>query len=135
MNACSENINSSSDAMRDGVLKAVSGEEGGQPDPELIELYASTSSSSYLAEAFHKLKSEPRVDKRWTKEACSTAHQASKAACHALIDNLSANISWKYGGPRSICPGDCCVSCEVWGVKLQGNTVNQCLSNREFGCA
>ncbi|KAG5953833.1 hypothetical protein E4U53_001906 [Claviceps sorghi] len=100
---------------------------------------------------------------RWTREVCSRAHQAAKSACRALIDNIQVNATIKTGGPRSICRGGCCiswsanatfetrnlsnaanycvsacttanVSCEVYGVSLQGTLVNQCLSNRATGC-
>ncbi|KAF2113504.1 hypothetical protein BDV96DRAFT_496068, partial [Lophiotrema nucula] len=90
--------------------------------------------------------------------ACSKAHKAVTSACKSLISNIS-----KSGGPRSICKLGCCiswsanatfqvrdlwsaadycvsycvdskVSCEVWGVQLQGTAVDQCLSNRADGC-
>lgn len=99
----------------------------------------------------------------WTKEACSNAHQALKSGCRKLISNIKFNATWVSGGPRSICQSGCCiswstnatfqiqnltnaadycvqacgsvnVSCEVFGVSLQGTIVNECLSNRADGC-
>jgi hypothetical protein len=99
----------------------------------------------------------------WTKTACDKAHQAVTSACRTLISSIQFNATWKSGGPRSICKSGCCiswsanatfqiqnltnaanycvstcanskVSCEVWGVNLQGTVVDQCLSNRADGC-
>ncbi|MCJ1262350.1 hypothetical protein MMC22_002220 [Lobaria immixta] len=107
--------------------------------------------------------SNSSLEKRWTKEKCSNAHKAAKSACRALISKLSGNVTLKTGGPRSICYQGCCVSwsanatfqyqnltnaanycvnacgsatvsCEVYGVSLQGTLVDQCLSNRADGC-
>ena len=103
------------------------------------------------------------ANQKWTKAACDNAHQALTSACKALIQNVSINATWKSGGPRSICQLGCCISwsanttfqiqnltnaanycvslcgnskisCEVWGVSLQGTLVDQCLSNRANGC-
>ncbi|KAG5930609.1 hypothetical protein E4U42_005271 [Claviceps africana] len=100
---------------------------------------------------------------QWTKETCKASHQALREACSILINNVRGNASIKRGAPRSICKAGCCiswnidavfevrnlasaadecmslcpgnsVSCEIYGVDLQGATVNQCLSNRAFGC-
>ncbi|KAG6207248.1 hypothetical protein E4U35_001141 [Claviceps purpurea] len=100
---------------------------------------------------------------RWTRKTCSSAHQAVKSACRSLVESIHFNASVKTGGPRSICQGGCCiswsanatfqiqnlynaanycvstcgtatVSCEVYGVSLQGTIVDQCLSNRATGC-
>lgn len=104
MNAYVDFVQVSSDEMKRGLLSSVMKEEGSQPDHELIELYANTSSSPYLTEAFNKLKSETGVEeKRWLKEACDSAHKASKATCRSLLSGLSGSASWKSGGPRSIC--------------------------------
>lgn len=165
MNAYVDFVKVSSDEMHRGLLSSVMKEEGGQPNHELIELYANTSSSPYLTEAFNKLKSETGVDeKRWFKEVCDSAHKASKAACRSLLSGLSGSASWKSGGPRSICKKGCCVSwsanatfqlenltsaanycmsacasasisCKVDGVSLQGTIVNECLSNRATHCS
>lgn len=99
----------------------------------------------------------------WDRVKCDNAHQALKSACRSLISNISFNASWKSGGPRSICKYGCCVSwsanatfqiqnltnaanycvntcsttklsCEVYGVNLQGTIVDQCISNRADGC-
>lgn len=103
------------------------------------------------------------LDARWTRETCSRAHEAVKSACRSLAENIHFNASVKSGGPRSICRSGCCiswsanatfqlqnlypaanycinacgsasVSCEVYGVSLQGTIVDQCLSNRATGC-
>lgn len=100
---------------------------------------------------------------RWTKVLCDRAHQAAKSACRALINAIHFDGTVKSGGPRSICYRGCCVSwsanatfqvenlynaanycvnacgtanvsCEVYGVSLQGTIVDQCLSNRATGC-
>jgi len=105
----------------------------------------------------------PTQKPSWTKTVCDGAHQAFTSACRGLISSISLNASWKSGGPRSICKDGCCiswsanatfqlqnltnaanyciqacasskVSCEVYGVKLQGTVVDQCLSNRADGC-
>ncbi|KAG6038228.1 hypothetical protein E4U41_004421 [Claviceps citrina] len=105
----------------------------------------------------------PSVEPRWYREACDSAHQAAKSACRTLIENIHFNATVKSGGPRSICYSGCCiswsanatfelqnlynaanycvnacgtatVSCEVYGVSLQGTIVDQCLSNRATGC-
>lgn len=103
------------------------------------------------------------ITPRWTKERCNNAHKALKSACRTLAENIHFNASVKTGGPRSICRSGCCiswsanatfklenlypaanycinacssatVSCEVYGVSLQGTIVDQCLSNRATGC-
>ncbi|KAG5961992.1 hypothetical protein E4U58_004024 [Claviceps cyperi] len=100
---------------------------------------------------------------RWTRKTCSSAHQAVKSACYILVESIHFNASVKTGGPRSICQSGCCISwsanasfpiqnlykaanycvstcgtatlsCEVYGVSLQGTIVNQCLSNRATRC-
>lgn len=164
MNGHSEYFNASSAEMQESLLIAVTDQTSGEIDSTLIKLYASTSSSGYLVQAFENLKSAPSSpEKRWVKEACSSAHKATKAACRSLLENVRGNATWKSGGPRSICKSGCCiswsanatfqvqnltnaanyclnacgtsmVSCEVWGVKLQGTLVDQCLSNRANGC-
>lgn len=164
MNGHSEYFNASSLEMQQALLYAVTDQTSGEVDSALIKLYASTSSSQFLIEAFENLKSETSSQsKRWVKEACSSAHKATKAACRTLLENVKGNVTWKSGGPRSICKSGCCiswsanatfqvqnltnaanyclnacgtssVSCEVWGVKLQGTLVDQCLSNRADGC-
>jgi len=99
----------------------------------------------------------------WIRAACDNAHKAATSACRSLINSISVNATWKSGGPRSICQFGCCVSwssnatfqirnlteaanycvsicgnggvsCEVWGVNLQGTVVDQCISNRADGC-
>jgi hypothetical protein len=150
--------------MQESLLDAVTNQDSGKVDTALIELYASTSSSKFLAKAFESLKSETSVQsKRWIKEVCSSAHTASKNACRHLLQNVKGNATWKSGSPRSICKYGCCiswsanatfqienltnaanycvnacgsstVSCEVYGVKLQGTLVDQCLSNRATNC-
>lgn len=173
MNGHGEHVKVSSDEMQHGLLKAVTPPNSKIPDQGLIKLYAGTSSSSYISQAFLGLhgqtlatatatsKSSP--EKRWTKETCSNAHKAAKSACRTLISKLSGNVTVKTGGPRSICYQGCCVSwsanatfqyqnltnaanycvnacssatvsCEVYGVSLQGTIVDQCLSNRADGC-
>lgn len=103
------------------------------------------------------------LDKRWTKEKCLKAHKAVKNACWDLLSRVKIDASTKTGGPRNIeyqgcfiswsanatfqirnltnaanlclqvCAGSY-ISCEVWGVSLNGTIVNQCLSNRAGGC-
>ncbi|KAG5986617.1 hypothetical protein E4U54_005343 [Claviceps lovelessii] len=100
---------------------------------------------------------------RWARESCGSNHLATKSSCRALIELIQFNATWTSGGPRNICRNGCCiswsanatfmvenlynaanycvracgsakVSCEVFGVELQGTIVNQCLSNRANGC-
>lgn len=183
MNGHADNVKVSSDEMQQGLLMAVTPPNLNTPDQTLIKLYAGTSSSSYISQAFLGLQGQmlatatsttsdaststttatfnSSLEKRWTKERCSTAYKAAKSACQALISELDATV--KTGGPRSICYQNCCiswsanatfqlrnltnaanycvnacssatVSCEVYGVNLQGTIVNQCLSNRANGC-
>lgn len=185
MNGYADNVKVSSDEMQQGLLMAVTPPNSNTPDQDLIKLYAGTSSSSYISQAFLGLQSQMLVtatstsaepstptatdtsssypEKRWTKETCSKAHQAAKSACRALISRLRGNVALKTGGPRSVCYQGCCiswsanatfqyqnltnaanycvnacgsatVSCEVYGVSLQGTIVDQCLSNRADGC-
>lgn len=120
--------------------------------PYLVEAFTSLYTSAI----------EP-LTRRWWKQVCSGAHQAAKSACRNLADQIRFNASIKTGGPRSICRGGCCiswsanatfrlqdlypaanycisacgsagVSCEVFGVELQGTYLEQCLSNRADGC-
>lgn len=179
MNGHGDNIKVSSEEMQQGLLKAVTPPDSNTPDPDLIKLYASTSTSSLIGQAFLDLQgktlatgpsnfnsnsdSDSSLEKRWTKEKCSNAHRATKKACRALLSKLAGNVTVKSGGPRSICYQGCCVSwsanatfeyrnltnaanfcvnacgaatvsCEVYGVSLQGTIVDQCLSNRAKGC-
>lgn len=175
MNGHGDNIKVSNEKMQQSLLKAVTPPDSNTPDSGLIKLYASTSTSSLIGQAFLDLQgktlapgpsdsnSKSSPEKRWTRETCSNAHQAAKSACRALISKLSGNFIVKSGGPRSICYQGCCVSwsanatfqyqnltnaanycvnacgsatvsCEVYGVSLQGTIVDQCLSNRADGC-
>ncbi|MCJ1425833.1 hypothetical protein MMC29_003733 [Sticta canariensis] len=118
MNGHADHIKVSSDELQQGLLKAVTPPNSNTPDRVLIKLYAGTSSSSYISQAFLNLQgqtlatatSSSSPEKRWTKETCSNAHKAAKSACRALISKLSGNITLKIGGPRSICYKACCVS-------------------------
>lgn len=103
------------------------------------------------------------LTKRWLREVCDGAHKAAVSACRNLAENIRFNATVKVGGPRNICKGGCCiswsanatfrlqnlypaanycvnacgsagVSCEVFGVELQGTYLDQCLSNRAGGC-
>lgn len=171
MNGHADHVKVSSEELQQGLLKAVTPPNSNTPDEVLIKLYAGTSSSSYISQAFLGLQGQTLAtphpssspEKRWTRETCSSAHKAAKSACRALISKLSGNITVKTGGPRSICYQGCCVSwsanatfqyqnltnaanycvnacgaatvsCEVYGVSLQGTIVDQCLSNRADGC-
>ncbi|KAK2606226.1 hypothetical protein QQS21_003397 [Conoideocrella luteorostrata] len=165
MNGHAGYIKASSSEMRDGLLEAVTKADKSGVDSSLIDLYAKTSSSPDLAAAFEALHTTPvtSLEKRWTKETCSRAHQAAKNACRSLASSIRFNATIKRGGPRSICKYGCCiswsanatfqlenlypaanycisacgsgsVSCEVYGVSLQGTIVDQCLSNRATGC-
>ncbi|KAJ5186302.1 hypothetical protein N7449_011066 [Penicillium cf. viridicatum] len=164
MNGHSEYLNVSTVEMQESLLDAITDQDSGKIDPQLAELYASTSSSKFLVEAFHGLKSKTSTpSKRWLRETCSSAHLAVKNSCRSLLENVRGNATWKTGSPRSICKYGCCiswsanatfqvenltnaanycinacgtsnVSCEVYGVKLQGTLVDQCLSNRATGC-
>lgn len=164
MNGHVDHLNVSSVEMQESLLEAVTNRTSGKTDSPLVELYANTSSSTFLAEAFKNLKSDANPQrKRWTKEACSTAHRAVTRACRSLLGNINDNATWKSGGPRNICQYGCCiswsanatfqlqnlssagnycvnacasstVSCEIYGVTLQGTVVDQCLSNRANGC-
>ncbi|KAI9741575.1 MAG: hypothetical protein M1818_004381 [Claussenomyces sp. TS43310] len=162
MNGFADYAKVSSEQMQEGLLKAVTGKNETEPDIALVELYASTSSSEYLSEAFDNLKTKS-LTKRWTSEFCSNAHKAATSACKSLIQSISGSVTMKSGGPRSICAKGCCiswsanatfqyqnltnaanycisgcatskVSCEVKGVSLQGTILDQCLSNRATGC-
>lgn len=171
MNSYADHIKVSSEELQEGLLVAVTPPGSKTPDQVLIKLYAATSSSTYISEAFLGLEGKTlevaapsgSVEKRWTRETCSSAHKALKSACRNLISQLSGNITVKTGGPRSVCYQGCCVSwsanatfqyrnltnaanfcvnacgaatvsCEVYGVSLQGTIVDQCLSNRPKGC-
>ena len=163
MNAFADYAHVASEEMQAGLLAAVTLANSTTPDAQLVELYANTSSSPFLREAFQGLPKTSNAKGRWVSEACSSAHKAAKSACYALINNVSGNATWKSGGPRSICRSGCCiswsanatfqienltnaanycvqacsgvtVSCEVRGVSLQGTLVDQCLSNRADGC-
>lgn len=174
MNGHGDHIKVSSEEMHQGLLKAVTSPNSNTPDPGLIKLYASTSTSELIGQAFLNLQgkslntefSNPdsnSLEKRWTRERCSSAHKAFKNSCLHLIANLRGNMKVKTGRPRSICYQGCCVSwsanatfeyrnltnaanfcvnacgaatvsCEVYGVSLQGTIVDQCLSNRATGC-
>ncbi|KAJ5490257.1 hypothetical protein LT330_007546 [Penicillium expansum] len=164
MNGHGEYLNASSVEMQESLLDAITDQDSGKVDSTLAELYASTSSSKFLAEAFQGLKSKTSPQsKRWVREVCSSAHLAVKNSCRSLLENVRGNATWKSGSPRSICKYGCCiswsanatfqienltnaanycinacgtsnVSCEVYGVKLQGTLVDQCLSNRATGC-
>ncbi|KAF7555894.1 hypothetical protein G7Z17_g1821 [Cylindrodendrum hubeiense] len=101
--------------------------------------------------------------KRWNRAYCDNAHKAVASVCRTLVDSIHFNVSVKSGGPRNICRGGCCISwsanatfklenlynasdyclsychtanisCEVYGVELQGTVLDQCLSNRANGC-
>lgn len=166
MNAFADYVKVSSEQMTFGLLQAVVGNSS-TPDLDLIDLYINTSSSPYLATAYGDIKKNTTttsaLEKRWIKEACSSAHQAARSGCQALIQSISGSVTVKAGGPRNICAYGCCiswssnatfqfqnltnaanycmnlclstnVSCEVWGVSLQGTIVDQCLSNRADGC-
>ncbi|KAG9531618.1 hypothetical protein KCU99_g2356, partial [Aureobasidium melanogenum] len=163
MNAFADYAHVASEQMQAGLLAAVTGKNSTVADPHLVELYANTSSSAFLREAYQNLPKTSAIEKRWAREACDSAHQAVKSACRTLINSISVDATWKSGGPRSICRSGCCiswsanatfqiqnltnaanycvqtcggakVSCEVWGVSLQGYSVDQCLSNRADGC-
>jgi len=163
MNAFEEYAKVTSEQMQYGLLVAVTGKNNTKPDISLIDLYASTSSSVYLSDAFNSLKTESKSSKRWTSEFCSSAHRAASSACQSLIQSITGSVTVKTGGPRSICRSGCCiswsanatfqyqnltnaanycmslcatanVSCEVRGVSLQGTILDQCLSNRANGC-
>ena len=171
MNGHADHVKVSSDELKQGLLKAVTPPNSNTPDQVLIKLYAGTSSSSYISQAFLGLQGPTLAPptppsgraKRWTTENSSSPHKAAKSACRNLISKLSGNITVKTGGPRSICYQGCCVSwsanatfqyqnltnaanycvnacgaatvsCEVYGVSLQGTIVDQCLSNRADGC-
>ncbi|KAI5303185.1 hypothetical protein KEM56_007821 [Ascosphaera pollenicola] len=165
MNGYHEYLNTSSANMQEALLDAITDEASGEVDQSLADLYASTSSSKELADAFKTLKAAngDQLRKRWYKETCSKAHKAATNACRHLLNNVSVNATWKAGGPRNICKYGCCiswsanatfqvknltnaaqycinlcgggnVSCEIFGVNLQGTVVNQCLSNRANGC-
>lgn len=104
------------------------------------------------------------LEKRWYKEVCGYAHEGAKSACRSLIAAVSIDATLKTGGPRNVCYQGCCiswsanatfeirnltnaadycvnacgsvnVSCEVFGVELNGTIVDQCLSNRANGCS
>ncbi|KAI9707757.1 MAG: hypothetical protein M1836_000719 [Candelina mexicana] len=132
MNGHADHVKVSSDEMQQGLLMAVTPPNSNTPDQGLIKLYAGTSSSSYISQAFLGLQgqtfntatntttdvstptagtlSNSSLEKRWTKETCSKAHQAAKSACRALISKLSGNVTLKTGGPRAVCYAGCCVS-------------------------
>ncbi|KGO75235.1 hypothetical protein PITC_010880 [Penicillium italicum] len=164
MNGHGEYLNVSSVEMQESLLDAITDQDSGKVDSTLAELYASTSSSKFLVEAFQGLKSKTSPqNKRWLREVCSSPHLAVKNSCRSLLENVRGNATWKSGSPLSICKYGCCiswsanatfqvenltnaanycinacgtssVSCEVYGVKLQGTLVDQCLSNRATGC-
>lgn len=164
MNGHGEYLNVSTAEMQESLLDAITDQDSGKVDSQLAELYASTSSSKFLVEAFHSVKSKTNPQsKRWLREVCSSAHLAAKNSCRSLLENVRGNATWKSGSPRSICRKGCCiswsanatfqvqnltnaanycinacgtssVSCEVYGVKLQGTLVDQCLSNRATNC-
>ncbi|EKV12721.1 hypothetical protein Pdw03_1561 [Penicillium digitatum] len=164
MNGYSDYLNVSTVEMQESLLDAITDQDSGKVDVDLAELYASTSSSKFLVEAFQGLKSKTNPQhKRWLRETCSSANLAVKNSCRSLLENVRGNITWKTGSPRSICKYGCCiswsanatfqienltnaanycinacgtsyVSCEVYGVELQGTLVDQCLSNRATGC-
>lgn len=126
-------------------------------------LATATSITTDASTATSTATSNSSLEKRWTRETCSNAHKAVKSACRSLISQISGSVTIKSGGPRSICYRGCCiswsanatfqyqnlteaanycvnacgtstVSCEVYGVSLQGRIVDQCLSNRADGC-
>lgn len=103
------------------------------------------------------------LTKRWWKEVCDGSHKATVQTCRSLIENIRFNATVKTNGPRNVCQRGCCiswsanatfqlqdlypaanycvnacgsvsVSCEVFGVELQGTILDQCLSNRASGC-
>ncbi|KAF4239480.1 hypothetical protein CNMCM8980_001668 [Aspergillus fumigatiaffinis] len=136
MNAHPEFASIASPQMQAGLLDAVRDRNSNSgPDDRLIELYASTSSSSSLAEAFRALPdqyakrqvtvgpstvpaTEPSASAVAKREAnidrnrivCSAIHVAVASACIALLGRIRIDASWKSGGPRNICYSGCCIS-------------------------
>lgn len=114
VNAYIDNIKVASDEMKEGLLSAVTGQNGTQADPNLVDLYARTSSSKFVADAFDSLKGGKKersgISRRDGSPVCDSKHQALKSACKSLISSLSGNITWKSGGPRSACKYGCCIS-------------------------
>ncbi|KAI3198422.1 hypothetical protein CBS147311_6448 [Penicillium roqueforti] len=137
MNGHVDHLNVSSVEMQESLLEAVTNRTSGKIDSPLVELYANTSSSTFLAEAFKNLKSDANPQrKRWTKEACSTAHRAVTSACRSLLGNINGNATWKSGGPRNICQYGCCISWsanatfQLQNLSSAGNyCVNACASS------
>ncbi|KAF5536663.1 hypothetical protein FMEXI_10263 [Fusarium mexicanum] len=114
-------------------------------------------------EALHTTAAPSRTHKRWSNITCDSAHRAVASVCRSLVDSIHFNVSVKTNGPRNVCRGGCCISwsanatfqienlypaanyclsfchttnisCEIYGVNLQGTIVDQCLSNRADGC-
>jgi hypothetical protein len=139
MNAHPEFASVASPQMQAGLLDAVRDRTSNAgPDDRLIELYASTSSSPSLVEAFRALpdqyaksqvkvglstvpatepsatavaKREANIDRN--RVVCSAAHVAVASACIALLGRIRLDTSWKSGGPRDVCYNGCCIS---WSV-------------------
>jgi hypothetical protein len=139
MNAHPEFASVASPQMQAGLLDAVRDRASNAgPDDRLIELYASTSSSPSLVEAFRALpdqyaksqvkvglstvpatepsatavaKREAHIDRN--RVVRSAAHVAVASACIALLGRIRLDTSWKSGGPRDICYNGCCIS---WSV-------------------
>lgn len=162
MNAYSRHLVVSSDQMRHGLLQAVMGDDEVHPNINLIDLYASTSTSIQLANAFNALKTVT-VEVKRGNPTCDGKHAANKGECEHLADEVQFMASIRRGGGRNKCNGSCCiswsvnatfrmselydgahrcleacgeysVSCRILGVDLGGTLVNQCLSNRANGC-
>lgn len=133
MNAFAEYVRASSEEMQEGLLVAVTGDSTTGANTTLIELYADTSSSAYLKEAFLKLHnaSAATQSKRWLKEYCQRGHKAAKSACRDLVENLAGNITVKKGGPRDVCAAGCCISWSAnatFEFRNLTNAANYCLS-------
>jgi hypothetical protein len=116
MNAFPAYVNVSSREMKYGLLRAVTGEHNGEVNTTLVDLYARTSSSVYLSDAFKNLKTEPRTlfntpaRKVFAWIYCDNQNMASTTDCLSVIQRVTGVYTWKSGGPRSICEDGCCIS-------------------------
>ncbi|KAL4891911.1 hypothetical protein BDV59DRAFT_203173 [Aspergillus ambiguus] len=133
MNAHAEHTSVASPQMQAGLLDAVSNPASNDgPEQRLVDLYARTSSSTALADAFRALpKQSARRDnlqatgssRRLTKQVlrntiqCHNDHLAKASDCVALFDQIRGNVTWvSDGNERDTCLYGCCIS---WNVQAE----------------
>lgn len=124
MNGHASYVKVFSPQMQEGLLTAVTPPNSDTPDQGLIKLYADTSSSSYISQAFLGLQgqtlvtvtanaiatSKSSLEKRLTGLVCDTRNTAQKSECQDLINAVTNSPVVVTGGPRDLCLRGCCIS-------------------------